>query len=36
EGTFAGLAADGALQLRLADGSLRAIHAGEINLSNRS
>lgn len=36
EGSFAGLAADGALQLRLADGSLRAIHAGEINLSNRS
>jgi BirA family biotin operon repressor/biotin-[acetyl-CoA-carboxylase] ligase len=36
EGTFAGLDADGALQLRLADGSLRAIHAGEINLSNRS
>lgn len=33
EGTFAGLAPDGALQLRLADGSLRAIHAGEINLS---
>lgn len=35
-GTFAGLTPDGALQLRLADGSLRAIHAGEINLSNRS
>ncbi len=34
EGAFAGLAADGALQLRLADGSLRAIHAGEINLTN--
>lgn len=33
-GTFAGLAPDGALQLRLADGSVRAIHAGEINLSN--
>ena len=33
EGTFAGLAPDGALQLRLADGSVRAIHAGEINLS---
>lgn len=32
EGTFAGLAADGALQLRLADGSTRAIHAGEVNL----
>ena len=36
EGTFAGLAPDGALQLRLADGTLRAIHAGEINLSNGS
>jgi BirA family biotin operon repressor/biotin-[acetyl-CoA-carboxylase] ligase len=35
-GTFAGLAADGALQLRLADGTMRAIHAGEINLSNGS
>jgi len=35
-GTFAGLAPDGALQLRLADGSVRAIHAGEINLSNGS
>ena len=35
-GTFAGLAPDGALQLRLADGTLRAIHAGEINLSNGS
>ena len=32
EGTFAGLASDGALQLRLADGSTRAIHAGEVNL----
>ena len=36
EGAFAGLATDGALQLRLADGSLRAIHAGEINLKNGS
>lgn len=35
-GTYAGLAQDGALQLRLADGTLRAIHAGEINLSNGS
>ena len=35
-GTYAGLAPDGALQLRLADGTLRAIHAGEINLSNGS
>lgn len=29
-GTFAGLEADGALRLRLADGSLRVIHAGEV------
>ena len=34
EGTFAGLARDGALQLRLADGTMRVIHAGEINLFN--
>lgn len=33
EGTFAGLAADGALQLRLADGTMRVIHAGEVNLA---
>ncbi len=32
-GTFAGLAADGALQLRLPDGTTRTIHAGEINLA---
>lgn len=32
EGSFAGLAEDGALQLRLADGSKRAIHAGEVRL----
>lgn len=31
-GSFAGLAADGALQLRLADGQVRAIHAGDIFL----
>lgn len=31
-GTFAGLADDGALLLRLADGSSRAIHAGDVNL----
>ena len=30
EGLFAGLADDGALQMRLDDGSLRAIHAGEV------
>jgi BirA family transcriptional regulator, biotin operon repressor / biotin---[acetyl-CoA-carboxylase] ligase len=29
-GTFAGLEPDGALQLRLADGTVRTIHAGEI------
>lgn len=32
-GTFAGLAPDGALQLRLADGTCRVIHAGEVRLS---
>jgi BirA family transcriptional regulator, biotin operon repressor / biotin---[acetyl-CoA-carboxylase] ligase len=31
-GSFAGLTADGALQLRLADGSLRVIHAGETRI----
>jgi BirA family biotin operon repressor/biotin-[acetyl-CoA-carboxylase] ligase len=30
EGLFDGLAADGALLLRLDDGSVRAIHAGEV------
>ncbi|MEZ5682360.1 MAG: biotin--[acetyl-CoA-carboxylase] ligase [Erythrobacter sp.] len=33
EGTFAGLAADGSLMLRLADGSTRAIHAGDVMLA---
>ena len=33
-GTFAGLTADGALQLRLADGSCRVIHAGEVRLTD--
>lgn len=33
EGTFAGLAPDGALQLRLADGTTRLIHAGEVRLA---
>lgn len=33
-GTFAGLAPDGALQLRLADGTTRAIHAGEVRLAD--
>lgn len=32
-GTFAGLGNDGALQLRLADGTTRAIHAGEVRLA---
>jgi BirA family biotin operon repressor/biotin-[acetyl-CoA-carboxylase] ligase len=32
QGTFAGLASDGALQLRLADGTTRTIHAGEVRL----
>ena len=31
-GTFAGLASDGALQLRLANGTTRTIHAGEVRL----
>lgn len=31
-GAFAGLAGDGALRLRLADGSLRVIHAGDVML----
>lgn len=34
-GTFAGLSADGALQLRLADGSLKTIHAGEVRLGGQ-
>ncbi len=32
QGAFDGLAADGALQLRLADGQVRAIHAGDVFL----
>ena len=32
-GEFAGLSADGALQLRLADGTTRTVHAGEIRLA---
>ncbi|WP_088310828.1 biotin--[acetyl-CoA-carboxylase] ligase [Novosphingobium sp. B 225] len=32
-GTFAGLASDGALQLRLTDGTTLAIHAGEVRLA---
>jgi BirA family biotin operon repressor/biotin-[acetyl-CoA-carboxylase] ligase len=35
-GTFAGLADDGALQLRLPDGTTRLIHAGEVRLANDS
>jgi BirA family biotin operon repressor/biotin-[acetyl-CoA-carboxylase] ligase len=35
-GTFAGLDPNGSLQLRLADGGLRAIHAGEVNLAGRN
>lgn len=34
EGTFAGLTDDGALQLRLADGTVRVIHAGEVRLGD--
>lgn len=33
-GTFAGLGADGALQLTLADGTRRTIHAGEVRLAH--
>jgi len=33
-GIFDGLAEDGALQLRLADGSLRTIHAGDVTLDS--
>ena len=33
EGDFAGLTGDGALQLRLADGTTRIIHAGEVRLA---
>lgn len=32
-GAFAGLSADGALQLRLAGGTARTIHAGEVNFT---
>lgn len=32
-GTFEGLSAEGALQLRLADGTTRTIHAGEVRLA---
>lgn len=35
-GEFAGVAADGALQLRLADGTTRLIHAGEVRLADRA
>ena len=33
EGSFAGLTSNGALQLRLADGTTRIIHAGEVRLA---
>lgn len=33
-GTFAGLTGDGALQLKLADGTTRVIHAGEVRLGH--
>ena len=36
KGDFAGLTADGALQLRLADGTTRVIHAGEVRLAEGS
>jgi BirA family biotin operon repressor/biotin-[acetyl-CoA-carboxylase] ligase len=34
-GTFAGLTSDGALQLRLADGTTRVLHAGEVRLAGQ-
>lgn len=34
-GAFAGLAADGALLLRMADGATRAIHAGDVMLAEK-
>jgi len=34
DGAFAGLTPDGALSLRLADGSTRVIHAGDVMLQN--
>ena len=36
KGQFAGLGADGALQLRLADGTTRTVHAGEVRLGEES
>jgi BirA family biotin operon repressor/biotin-[acetyl-CoA-carboxylase] ligase len=33
DGAFAGLAPDGALRLRLADGDVRVIHAGDVELT---
>lgn len=33
EGQFAGLSSDGALQLRLADGTTRTVHAGDVRLA---
>jgi BirA family biotin operon repressor/biotin-[acetyl-CoA-carboxylase] ligase len=35
EGQFAGLGEDGSLQLRLADGQLRAIHAGDVGYARK-
>ena len=35
-GTFAGLTEDGALQLRLADGTCHVFHAGEVRLADRN
>ena len=35
-GEFAGLSMDGALQLRLADGTTRTVHAGEVRLGEES
>lgn len=35
-GSFAGLTSDGALQLRLADGTTRIVHAGEVRLAAKN
>lgn len=35
QGTFAGLTDDGALQLRLADGTTRIVHSGEVTLAGQ-
>jgi BirA family transcriptional regulator, biotin operon repressor / biotin---[acetyl-CoA-carboxylase] ligase len=36
KGRFIGLSGDGALQLSLADGTTRTIHAGEVRLASEN